>query len=170
MKIIRKLQVAMLTIAVIGATAVEGNARDRAIDGLIVGAGSGALVGQAIGRDAEATLIGTAVGGMLGYIAGNEMARDSYGRGYAPVQAGLYLPHPPIPQVVFSYNRGDYRRDGYRPHHRSSRECWEKVVKVERRHGRYREVVKTVCRDRDRWRDRDHHGYWRDGHRGRDRW
>ncbi|MCK5516088.1 MAG: glycine zipper family protein, partial [Desulfobulbaceae bacterium] len=46
--------------------------RDRAVNGLIIGGGSGALVGQAIGRNTESTVIGATVGGILGYIIGNE--------------------------------------------------------------------------------------------------
>ena len=171
MKMIKKMQLAVAALLILGTMAGESKARDGAMDGLLIGAGSGALVGQAIGRDAEATLIGTAVGGMIGLMAGSEMVDEEYGKGYGPTQATFYLPAPPIPQVEFSYNRhDDDRRHGYRPHHRPSRVCWEEVDRVERRHGRYRDVVRTVCRDRDRWRDHGHHGYWRDDHRRGDRW
>jgi len=72
--------IAAALVSGLAATTVQ--ARDRGINGLIIGAGSGALAGQAIGRDTEATLIGTAIGGVLGYIAGNEMDKAAYG---APV-------------------------------------------------------------------------------------
>ncbi len=87
---------------------------------------------------------------------------------------GIFLPLPPLPSVVFSYNGRDNHRDEYRERHRPSQVCWNDVERVERRHGGYREVTRTVCRDRGRghydrgWRG--HHDGWRDEHRSRDRW
>lgn len=81
---------------------------------------------------------------------------------------GIFLPLPPLPSVVFSYNDRDRHHDDYRPRHRPSQVCWEEAVHVERRHGGYREVTRTVCRDRG-WRGH-HHDHWRDGHRDRYRW
>lgn len=162
MKIMKKMQMAVVAIAVVGTMAFETKAQDRGLDAMLVGAGGGALVGQAIGRDAKATLIGTAVGGALGLMVGNEMERG-YDGGYRATQAAVFFPPPPpIPPFVFSYNHRDHR-DGYRPHHRPSQVCWEEVVTVERRHGRYRDVTRTVCRDdRGRGRGRDHHrDHWR---------
>jgi hypothetical protein len=168
MKIMKKIQLAVVTILILGTMAVEGKAQERGIDGLVVGAGGGALVGQAIGRDTKGTLIGTAVGGMLGYMVGNEMDRGGYGREYGATRAALYFPPPPpLPSIVFSYNNRDHHRDEYRERHRPSETCWEEVERVERRHGGYREETRTVCRDRG-WRG--HHGGWRDEYRGRDRW
>ena len=73
-----------------------------------------------------------------------------------------------------SYNdwdRGRYDRDRYRHNYRSNRVCREIVEVVRGRHGRYHEVVRTICRDRDDWR-RPHHRdhYPRDRYRGNDRW
>lgn len=85
------------------------------------------------------------------------------------VQArGIDIFLPPLPSVVFSHNDRDYHHDEYRPRHHSSRVCWEEVVQVERRHGRYRNEVRTVCRDRG-WRGH-HDSGWRNEYRGRDRW
>ena len=51
----RKIWMVAVVVA-IAFMAGETRAADRGIDGLLLGAGSGALVGQAIGRDKEATL------------------------------------------------------------------------------------------------------------------
>lgn len=97
---------------------------------------------------------------------------EAQGRGIE----GFFPPPPPLPSIVFSYNDRGNHRDEYRPHHRPSQVCWEEVVRVERRHGGYRNETRTVCRERG-WRG--HHGGgwrghrdggWRDEHRGRDRW
>lgn len=167
MKTIRTMKLAIVAVLVIGSMAMEARAQDSGINGLLMGAGGGALVGQAIGRDTKGTLIGTAVGGMLGYMVGNEMDRDRYGRVYGSAQPAVYLPPPPT--VVFAH-RSDYRdRRDYRHHYRPVERCRE-VVTSEWHHGRYREVVRIICRERDRWRDR-HHDHWRgDYYRDRDRW
>lgn len=173
MKIMEKMQLLMVALVVICLMAFESRAQERGLNGLIIGAGSGAVVGQAIGRDAKATLIGSAVGGMVGLMVGNEMDRAEYSREYDATQAAVFIPPPPpLPSIVFSYNdrdrdRGDHRRHEYSRSHRPSQVCWEEVVRVERHHGRYREITKTVCRDRD-WR-RHEHDHWRDN-RWRDRW
>lgn len=76
-------------------------------------------------------------------------------------------PLPPFPSIVFSpYDRHNHHGE-YRPRHRPSQVCWQEGGRGERRHGRYRNELRTVCRDRD-WRG--NHGGWRDEHRGRDRW
>ncbi len=97
----RSLKMALIALMLTGLFATQANARNHAVNGL---------------------LIGTAVGGVMGYMVGNEMDRDSYGR------------------------------DHYRHGSRSEENCRETVV-VRERHGRYREAVRTVCRDRDDWRD-----------------
>ncbi|MBU1564991.1 MAG: hypothetical protein KJ630_05100 [Proteobacteria bacterium] len=76
-------------------------------------------------------------------------------------------PPPPLPSVEFSFNNRVQHRDEYRPRHRSSQVCWEEVVRVERRHGGYRNETRTVCRDRGRGHN---DGGWRDEHRNRYRW
>lgn len=164
----KRLNLAIITALLIATMAQELKAEERGMNGLLIGAGSGALVGQAIGRDAEATLIGTAVGGVLGFMVGNEMDRTGYERGYEVTRAGMYYPPPPMPSVVFSY-RPDYDdRRHHRRHYRNVEVCRD-VVTVERRHGRYREVTRTVCRERDGWRG-DHRGDWRGDRYDRSRW
>ncbi|MEJ2034286.1 MAG: glycine zipper 2TM domain-containing protein [Deltaproteobacteria bacterium] len=69
----------MLAILAAGAMLVSAVpmalAADRGVNGLILGAGSGAIFGQAISRNTEGTLLGTVVGGVIGYAIGSEMAR-----------------------------------------------------------------------------------------------
>lgn len=169
MKTIRTIKLAIVTLLMAGTLAVEVKAQDQGINGLLMGAGGGALIGQAIGRDTEGTLIGTAVGGMLGYMVGNEMDRAQHGSVYGSAQPATFLPHPPPPPRLVFPSRPHYRdRYDYRHHYRPVERCRE-IVTVERRHGHYREVVRTVCRDRDRWHD--HHNHWRGDHyRDRNRW
>jgi hypothetical protein len=103
------------------------------------------------------------------------MVGGEIGRGYGATRAAVFFPPPPpLPSIVFSYNDRDHHRDEYRPHHRFSQVCWEEGVRIERRHGGYRDVTRTVCRDKD-WRGhhggwRDHDRGWRDDDRSRDRW
>jgi hypothetical protein len=73
--------------------------------------------------------------------------------------------------VLVSYNDRDrYGRDHYRRGHRPDVVCRDIVV-VRERHGRYREVIKTVCRDRGDWRRPHYRDRYRDGRYGyNDRW
>ncbi len=89
----RSLKTVIAAVLITGTMAVQAQAQDYGINGLVLGAGSGALVGQAIGRDREATLIGTAVGGMFGYMVGNEMDKDRYGSD--PCRAATRRLRPP---------------------------------------------------------------------------
>ena len=58
----RTVKMALSAVLLAGTLTGQAMAHDHGINGLLLGAGSGALVGQAIGRDSEGTLIGTAVG------------------------------------------------------------------------------------------------------------
>jgi len=74
--------------------------------------------------------------------------------------------------VTVDHERDRYGRDHYRHGRRSDEICRETVEVVRGRHGRYREVVRTVCRERDDWR-RPHHyrdHYPRDRYRDNGRW
>ncbi len=102
-------------VSLIGAVGAQAD-HSRGINGLIIGAGSGAIAGQAIGRNTEATLIGTAVGGLLGYIVGNEIDK---GRGYAYQPVYHRQPQPVYhrqPQPVVHHYAPKYKKKG--PHHR----------------------------------------------------
>jgi hypothetical protein len=72
--------------------------------------------------------------------------------------------------VSYDRDRDRYGRDHYRRGHRPDVVCRDIVV-VRERHGRYREVIETVCRDRDNWhrpQSRGYYGNTRYGHN--DRW
>ncbi len=172
MKTVRSGIVAIILAA---SMAVQAEARDQGINGLLVGAGGGALAGQAIGRDTEGTLIGAAVGGMVGYMVGNEMDKQD-DRGYVSTQPAVFPPPPPPSDIVLA--SGGY---GSRYYHRPF--C-QNVVTFECRYGRCRDVIKTVCFERDRWNYRHwddrrhwrgndrhwHNKHWRDKHWRDHRW
>lgn len=111
---------------------------------------SGIFTNRAMARDnaVNGMLIGTAVGGVAGYIIGNEIDRDHYDRRHGYRQPVVYLPPPPPPRYTHGRRHSGH---GYR----ADQICRETVV-VSERHGRYRESVRTVCRDRDD-RHRPHH-------------
>lgn len=76
---VKKL-LAVVTIAFGLALADKAGAESSGLNGMLLGAGSGALIGQAAGRNTESTLVGTAVGAMIGYALDNGVARGpSYG-------------------------------------------------------------------------------------------
>lgn len=105
--------------SLVGTIATHAHAGKNAIDGMILGAGSGALVGQVIGRDSEATLLGTAVGGLVGYVIGNAgqptyippppvISYPSNAPVYVPPPP-RYRPLPPPPPIHRVYTRDFYR-------------------------------------------------------------
>lgn len=63
---------------------------NRAVNGMIIGGGSGALIGQAIGHNSEATIIGAAVGSVVGLIIGSNT--------HSPVQT-YHRPPPTRPYI-----------------------------------------------------------------------
>ena len=178
----KSMKMALIALLLIGFFSTHAKAQDRGVNGLLLGAGGGALVGQAIGRDTEGTLIGTAVGGMLGYMAGNEMDKEGYRGNYSSPQSVGYYPSSPPPQMVVYppppppqpryYSSRPYYGDHYRRDYRPDQDCREIMV-VKERHGRYRQTVTTVCRDRGDWRDdhRRHRDWYRhDRYIYNDRW
>ncbi|MEE4137180.1 MAG: hypothetical protein V2I32_13965, partial [Desulforhopalus sp.] len=61
----KKFIFAVAATLLVSANIAIAEAGDRALNGLIIGGGSGALLGQGIGRNTEATIIGATVGGVL---------------------------------------------------------------------------------------------------------
>ena len=61
-------------------TSHQSQADDKAVNGLLIGMGSGALLGQVIGGDTESTVMGTAVGGILGYVIGSDQQQRRHHR------------------------------------------------------------------------------------------
>lgn len=115
---------------------------DRAVNGLIIGGGSGALVGQAIGRNTESTIIGATVGGVLGYIIGNENrhAHHTSVNYVTPLPHNNFRPHPRPHRIKERY---------YNPprHHKTCR----KTITYTRTHGHKKRVVSTQCWDTERF-------------------
>lgn len=149
----RSLKRAFVAVLITGTMAVQAQAQEYGVNGLLLGAGSGALVGQAIGRDHEATLIGTAVGGMFGYIVGNEMDKDRNRRVHVVPQPVVYAPPPPPPPKYYdAYRPSHHIRPHHRPRYRTAEVCRETVFITEG-YGHSRKEITTVCRDRDGWRD-----------------
>lgn len=56
--------------------------------------------------------------------------------------------------------RDSYDRDRYRHGYHSNLVCREIIEVVRGRHGRYREVIRTICRDRDDWHRPHHRGQY----------
>jgi len=118
---------------------------DRAINGLIVGGGSGALVGQAIGRNTESTIIGATVGGILGYVIGNEQRSPGH-RGYSQVttysQNNYHRPHRPLrPRLV---------KEEYHYYSNPRKTCKETITII-KKHGKRKRIVSTEC-----WKNNHH--------------
>lgn len=162
--------VTVLSIFVLSGT--ETYANDRAVNGLIIGGGTGALVGQAIGRNTESTIIGATVGGALGLIVGSEMNRHHGGGrnyyGHRPVIVHQQRDYRPRRHHDFKKKRNHYRRSHVfkkeRRHYRDHGPvCRETFIKQRGHHGN-RRVIKTVCRDDYRPRFKPHR---RDRHRDR---
>lgn len=137
----------------------NGNTADRAVKGLLIGAGSGAIIGHVAGQTPESVLIGSAVGGAIGYAIGKEQDRpprvvvhDSY----RPV-----VRHDRTPAWHYDRSRPSFRDD----HRRWDRNCRESVS-YRKHHGSVTRIVKTVC-DRPYHQDWDRYRYRPD--RGDDR-
>ena len=150
----KTFKIALTTVFILAILAVQANSREYGDSRMILGAGSGPLIGQVLGRGGDATLVGTEVVDMLGNTGDKEKDRDGYGKTDGFVQPVFFI--PPVPRPVFP--------------HQSDIICREFIV-TEGRHGNFREVTKTVCRDRNgrhvdrhHWRDDDRR-YWGDDDR-----
>ncbi len=134
----KSLKIAVIITLLSGFFATQARAHDRAVNGL---------------------LIGSAVGGMVGYIVGSEIERGHVRHQPVVYAPPVYAPPPPPPRYYtdrpYPQGRRHYRHDP-----RPEQICRETVV-VRERHGRYRETVRTVCRDRDDWHrpHNDRYGY-----------
>lgn len=72
----KKTLIVSLTLCTILFSTSMPKAEDKAVNGLIIGMGSGALLGQAIGGDTESTVMGTAIGGILGFTIGHQQQHN----------------------------------------------------------------------------------------------
>jgi len=140
----KKFIFAVVATLLVSANIAIAEAGDQALNGLIIGGGSGALVGQAIGRNTEATIIGATVGGVLGVIVGNELDRNlsKVHYHYRPKAEVRHIHHPYPPRVTH------HKITSRRAMHRI---CNETVIIME---GKYRDkrVVKRECRNAYRLR------------------
>ncbi len=154
----KRYLILILTIIFTSTWVVQSQARDKAVDGLLIGAGGGALLGQAFGGDTEATLIGGAVGGALGYIIGKEHVKDRH----PPQHDGFY--HYKRDHNNHGYGNRHHKYHGNQRHsnhyyHRSKyndRHRWHKRKNVRHckqtehtitKHGRSKTIIKKVCTD-----------------------
>ena len=151
MKSMRVLLVAaVLCCSTVGPAA----AGDRKVNGLLIGAGSGAIIGHAAGQTTESVILGTAIGGAVGYAIGSSLDRPKKPYSHAH-RSPTVVTHYREPERRPRYwdNRYRYRNNHYHDKHdryRSfSRDCVE-TVKYEKRHGRVTRIVKTSCDKRNR--------------------
>lgn len=154
-----KKMLALAAVAVGLLVADQARAGSNGLNGMLLGAGSGALIGQAAGRNTQSTLIGTAVGAMIGYALDNGGGQPSYG-------------YQPRTIVVRPESRQNCREmemlatiDGY-PEKVYGLACWQdgewvRIVEERPLPVVYRPIV---IHQEYEWRERDHHRpYWAEG-------
>lgn len=144
----KNVKIAFTAAFILAILAAPAKAREYRSSRILVGAGSGPLLGQIIGGGWEVTPLGTEVGEINGHTDDHNTGRDGDGEVEALARPVYFI--PPVPRPVFP--------------HQSALICREFIV-TEGRHGNFREVTKTVCRDRHgRYVDRPR---WQDGDRNR---
>lgn len=156
MNSMRTVLVATVMCCIAAGTAV---AADRRVNGLLIGAGSGAIIGQATGQNTQSVLLGTAIGGAVGYAIGSSLdgTKKSYSHAHRPTTVVTHY-REPNRWPRYRDNNYRYRNNHYHDKHdryRSfSRDC-VKTVKYEKKHGRVTRIVKTSCdspyRPRPHW-------------------
>ncbi len=138
---------------------------DRAVNGLILGGGSGALIGQSIGHNSESTIIGATVGGVLGYIIGNNTHSSVHGsyNHITTYSDNRYRHRQHRPRII---------KEKYRDHHRNGQTC-RKTTTIIREHGIRKRIISTECWGNDRHmrptrhkfsHRNNHYGYRNRGH------
>ncbi len=95
----KTLYLTIFTLLVSLTATVNTFAGPNSVNGLLIGAGSGAIAGQAIKHDSMATLVGAAVGGIMGYAIGNDLDQHGfvahYSRhGHDSIRFGKPFDHP----------------------------------------------------------------------------
>ncbi|SHO45597.1 glycine zipper family protein [Desulfopila aestuarii] len=160
----KRVQMMLLAIFISFVSITNVNAGDKAVGGLLIGAGSGAIIGSAAGQNTESLLIGTAIGGAVGYAIGNSMEHPShvvYQNTYRrPVVTHYHEYRPRVyyhRKPVHSYGNPYKPRYNYGRHDTNCRE----TVSYKKDRGRVSKVVKTTCNtprlyDRDNSRSRWH--------------
>lgn len=136
----KRTQIAILAIVLTGLSLNSAQAGQQAVNGMIIGAGSGAVLGQAIGRDTESTIAGTVVGGITGLVIGSSLEHERT----------QYVHHrQPVEHVYYPPPRYKHKVKHHRPHYAPPKykNC-TKTVKVKNKHGFTKRVVTTKCYDR----------------------
>ncbi len=139
----KKTLFTIATLILIAATLPthKATAGDQAINGLLIGGGSGAIIGQSIGRNVEATIIGATLGGVLGAVIGSDLERSGNRHRPTVVQEVYHQPPPP---PYYREHRGHAGRGYHQP---PQQICREVVTYKEGRH-RTKKIITTVCRER----------------------
>lgn len=165
-----------LAIALSLSMPYQAGADSSAVNGLLLGAGSGAVIGQAVGRNTKGTVVGTAIGSLLGYAIGNEMDKEEV---YRPVsrQAGYQRPQMvvvrPESQEICRETEIVATIDG-RPEILYGKSCWQdgEWIMVADQYPPPSLITRTVIiRERDRHRHGHHRprrDWGRDNHGRRD--
>jgi len=130
-------------IALSGSVSAQAE-HNNGLDGLIIGAGSGALIGQALGRNTESTVVGTAVGGFIGYIIGSDMERHPVYR-----RVEHYEERPVVYQRehITQYN---YYYQPVEKHRRYTSDCREAEI-LGTVNGHAKKIYGTVCKNGRDW-------------------
>lgn len=143
----KRIQITLL-VALLGSSyATSALAGNKAVNGMIIGAGSGAIIGQVAGQNTESVLVGTAVGGVVGYVLGSEMGGHKHTvvhhDNYRPVKHYDYYPPPrhnysPAPR---------YYGKPFRPQHkyRSRDRICRETVRIHEHHGKRTRIVTSGC-------------------------
>lgn len=142
----KKYAIILLAVSLMIGWFNQVEAQENGMNGLLLGAGSGALIGQAIGRNTEATLIGTAVGTMLGYIAGNEMDKNGGVRVRTAYPPAYSYPAPPR-----RYQPRSYHYSGSIPGERYDEGICRETEMLATIDGRPEKIFGVACLENGEW-------------------
>lgn len=147
----KRTPIGIIAIVLTGLCISSAQAGQRAVNGMLIGAGSGAVLGQAIGRDTESTIAGTVVGGITGLVIGTtlEHGKAQHVHYRAPAEH-VYYPPPKYKHKI------KHHRRHYSPPKR--KDC-TKTVKITQKHGVKKRVVITKCYDRTK-KHRPHYRHY----------
>jgi len=141
------MQIILLAVFFTYACISNAEAGDKAVNGLIIGAGSGAIIGQAAGQNTESVLIGTAIGGAVGYAIGNSMEQPRR-TGYRHDRYQPVRPYYDEHRSWKGYQHPRYYRDRsfkYRQDYTRGLSPCRETVTFKKNNGRVSKMVKTTC-------------------------
>lgn len=143
----KRMQIILLAFFFTYACISNAEAGDKAVNGLIIGAGSGAIIGQAAGQNTESVLIGTAIGGAVGYAIGNSMEQH-HRAGYHLDRYQPMHTHYDKHRSWKDYQPPHYYRDRsfkYRQEYKRGHSPCRETVTFKKNKGRVSKMVKTTC-------------------------